>query len=332
MDNSLTRNNEMVEIIFAALSLVSSLSVVVTGVIFGEMRKRLFMHIIFFLSVADMFASCFALLGYPAQGTIACSLQGFGISYFVKACLFWNVMLFYQLYTMVMSNRVALSIPSMHMIVWPLAALIALLPLCTSSFGRSNTNETVQWCFLHENRTSLWILWNIYDWIGVVVLTNLWMAFLSRQVRLRLIRGVDEKMSQASLEASQQIFYSLFLFPFVLFVTYFPLVFLNAFMFFVSAPTRQYNPDNILIKLGTQQQWLCVANDLALGYGISLSFIFYWKSPEARNRWKKLIREKLGLTRDDRFQRIDLDFDENPLLQTTAHTTGGGECSLSNDE
>jgi hypothetical protein len=295
-------NNEIVNALFAAISLCSSLSVVLTGVAFAEMRKRLFMHIIFFISFSDLGTSVGALLGYPGQGTIACSAQAFLVSYFIKTTIFWNAMLCYQLYSLVVRGTVGLSITTMHLIIWPLAALLALLPLTTSTYGRSGPNTTVEWCFLHEHRTPLYVFWNFLDWIAVVLVLNLLMVWLARQVLVKLRTGTGSAASQAM---GKQIYQSLFLFPLVLFCTYFPLIFCNVFVYFYN---RTVNP-SFRFKDGSQLQILCIVSDAALLYGASLSFIFYWKSPEARNRWKRLL-----CGHGQHKHAIVIDFDENIII------------------
>jgi hypothetical protein len=294
-------NNVTVNAIFAAISFCSSFSVVLTGIVFSEMRKRMFMHIIFFISFSDLGASVGALLGYP-QRRVACQAQAFLVSYFIKTTIFWNVMLCYQLYSLVVRGTIGPSIATMHAFIWPVSALLTLLPLTTSSYGRTGPNTTVEWCFLRESRTTLYIFWNIFDWIGVVLTLNLVMVWLARKVRLKLRTGEGSAASQAM---GWQIYYSLFLFPLILFCTYFPLVFCNVFIYFYD---RAVDPP-FKFKEGSQLQILCVVSDVALLYGASLSFIFYWKSPEARNRWKQLL---CGQSQHQ--HQIVIDFDENIIV------------------
>jgi hypothetical protein len=305
----LFKNNVAVMITMASLSLVSSFSVVLTGIVFQDMRKRLFMHIIFFLSFADMCASVFALLGFPAQGSSACAAQAFGVSFFIKASILWNVMLCYQLYNLVMTGAVGLSIPRMHLLIWPLSALLSLLPLVDVTYGRSGPNDTVEWCLLHENNSTKLLIWNCFDWIFAVIGLNILRAWLAAQARSKL-QNTKIAMSEASRAVGWQIYYSLLVFPIVLFVTYFPLIILNIFFFFIEKPYSK-----IYVNRTTQDQWLCVVTDCALLYGVSLSVIFYWKSPEARSRWYELI---FGKARGE----LALDFDENQLLIRYSTTKG----------
>jgi hypothetical protein len=272
----LFHNNVIIEVTLASLSLVSSLAVVMTGLVFAEMRGRLFMHIIFFISFSDMCASAFAILGFPTQGTLACAVQSFMVTFFIKTTVFWNLMMCYQLYKIVISGSLGVTIKHMHFIIWPTSAFLSLLPLVTSTYGRSGPNSEVEWCLLHENRVPLYIFWNAFDWIGFGVVLILIMVYLARQVRLKLQKGLD---SEASLAVGWQIYYSLFLFPLVLFLTYSPIVIVNIVVYFCDL-----SPEYTL-QSGTEINLLSAVNDIALFYGISLSVIFFWKSPEARKRW-----------------------------------------------
>ena len=105
MANSLLQHDlEVVVIVFSILSALSSLSVISTFLFFPLMRKRVFMHIIFLVSVSDLMASIAATWGYPDQGTTLCAIQSFFISFFIKATMLWNLALCYQLYAVVMTG------------------------------------------------------------------------------------------------------------------------------------------------------------------------------------------------------------------------------------
>jgi hypothetical protein len=100
------------------------------------------------------------------------------------------------------------------------------------------------------------------------------------------------------------IYRSLALFPAVLFLTYCPIIIANMFVYCyeISVPSPTFP-----LKSGVQIQLLSAVSDLALLYGFSLAIIFYWKSPEARHRWKALL---CGVISND----IRFDFDERHLV------------------
>jgi hypothetical protein len=297
MPSLLVRNNEIADVVFSVASLLSSLSVVLTGVFFPQMWRRLFMHIIFFISLADMGASICAMFGYPRAGTRLCTIQAFGTSFFIKSTVFWTEMLCYQLYRLVVNGAPGLSFIKMHLMVWFGAAFVALLPLTTATYGRGEPNADVEWCFLHDSEMSLFIFWNAFDWIGIVIFSALLILYLARSVRAQLLKNKEHAES-----AGWRIYTSMMTFSLVLYATYLTMIVVNIFMYFYN--TSRFDPS---IKNGTKNQLLCVVNDIAIFYGISLSVIFYWRSPEARYRWKTLLFG--GKNYDS-----ELDFDENVLL------------------
>jgi hypothetical protein len=291
----LVRNNEIGNECFAALSLCGSLSVVLTGVVFPRMWDRLFMHIIFFISLSDVGTSLAAFIGYPADGTVGCTAQAFLVSFFIKCTLFWNVMLCCQLYQLVIHSSRGFSFVSMHAIVWLSAGGLAVLPLTTSTYGREGPNTTVEWCFLHEKNIALYIFWNALDWMFIMGLMFLFMVYMAVRVRMK-VRSYDS--------VGFHIYRSLALFPAVLFLTYCPIIIANMFVYCyeISVPSPTFP-----LKSGVQTQLLSAVSDLALLYGFSLAIIFYWKSPEARHRWKALL---CGVISND----IRFDFDERHLV------------------
>lgn len=311
--SSLVQSNADVSTALATCSFMSSFSVVLTGLVFTQMWNRLFMHIIFFISLADMGTSVAGMLGFPEQGTMACTAQAFLTSFFIKATIFWNLMLCYQLFRMVVSQAPAFSFKLMHTMIWSLSAFLALIPLSTSSFGRNEPNNVVEWCFLHNPRSTLFVLWNFVDWIATTLTSMILMVYLAWRVRLHLI-----SKNVPTTAAGWKILKMIVIFPVVLFFTYAPIIVVNIAIYFYN--TSRFKSS---MRTGAKEQLLSAVTDVALFYGISLAFIFYWGSPEARHRWKTLIFGR------GQSNAILLDLDENSLVEYTTTTkvmsrVGGG--------
>ena len=106
----LVENLQAALVVVSLLSIISSLSVVLSFLLFPTMRKRVFMHIIFYLSLSDLFVSIASSWGYPGQGTTLCTLQSFCLSIFVKGEALWNFVLCYQLHAVVMTGNEFISL------------------------------------------------------------------------------------------------------------------------------------------------------------------------------------------------------------------------------
>ena len=119
------------------LTLMSSSSVVLTGILFPIMMTKLFMKIIFFISLSDVVGSIFLLFGYPSTHSVLCSMQGFFILFSFRCSIFWTVALTAELYGLVIYDCIVFYESHLHIIIWTISLLLGLLPLIPpDSYGQ----------------------------------------------------------------------------------------------------------------------------------------------------------------------------------------------------
>jgi predicted neutral ceramidase superfamily lipid hydrolase len=71
------------EVLFVLVSAISAFScgtILLTGLLFPQLRQRYFMHIILMIALSDFFTSLAGSWGFPGQESNLCAAQGFMIS------------------------------------------------------------------------------------------------------------------------------------------------------------------------------------------------------------------------------------------------------------
>eukprot|EP01038_Epipyxis_sp_PR26KG_P006873 gene6873-9414_t len=127
--------------VFVTLSVISAFlsGLVVLTAMFSSMMMlsstRPFSHIIFFISLCDMLGSVGNLFGFPQNRTPQCSIQGFMLQFFFPASWMWTAALVYQIYCMIVYNKLWISLYMVHFICWIIPLCFALIPLSTNHYG-----------------------------------------------------------------------------------------------------------------------------------------------------------------------------------------------------
>ena len=203
-------------------------------------------------------------------------LISFLFSFFVKATFLWATLICYQLHCVVLHGQMRLSKLSMHCFVWMTSLVLALLPLTTVSYGRQGLNSEVLWCSIRDNDRIAYILWNIENWAGFEPIIIMIMVYFMVRVRLKIASDPSQSSPRSN---SYQIYRAMYLYPLLLFCTWTPLVGLSTLLYYLG-----------YVAQIAQTSLAC----LSLCFGVSLSIIFFVKSPEARNRWFLLILPHYG--------------------------------------
>ena len=210
------------------------------------------------------------------------------------------------------AGTIGVNIAQMHLRVWPLSLLFALIPLTTAGYGRQDPNSVIEWCYLHDDNIARYMAWNILNWILFVLVVVIFMFYFSRRVYIKVfparpttsslsstvVVGLVPRDGRFTLDginavdqpdalpvtpvnvAGQTIFTSLVLFPLVLCFTYVPFAAVNIIVYFQQYPSTTATTNySQTVLLGCFQL-------LSLFYGISLGVLFYARSPEARKRWR----------------------------------------------
>ncbi len=270
-------------IVVSALSATFSGMVVLTGLIFEQMRKRFFMQIIMFVSFGDFVVALSSCFGFPPNGSVLCTVQGFLITFFLRSSWFWTTMLSYQLHNVVVIGKFNMGHLAMHGTVWGLSLLFAVLPLAMATYGRSGTDTDVQICFLSTSNTEWILAWSLLDFFVLCSLCTIIMLFFLFKIHMKV------RQSTQVDALCESVFNTLYLYPIVLMVSWLPTTVINVVLSFVFS-TQQ---DSILTVAA------CFANT----YGIWLGVVFCVKSAESRQRWYQLL-----------FSVQEEDFDDDTIV------------------
>lgn len=258
---------ERVFIIAAVISMICSLLVSFTAVCFPSMRKRFFMKIILMISIADIFASIGSALGLPPDGSYLCPLQAFLVVVFYKASWCWCSILTYQLYSIIETTKVKLSWPVMHLIGWMIPLFTTLLPLITNKFGRDDIadEEIMGWCYYKGNAE----YWDLFTFDLLLFSTLISMAYFTFKIYTKINDFSDTIGGLIS---------ALAYYPLSIAIAWAPTLLLA---FLINSGMVGINENVKIIYF--------VCTLLSTQNGTLLAIIFFFKSPEARNKWKELI-------------------------------------------
>jgi hypothetical protein len=267
---------ESIFVAVSALSLLSSSAVGLTGILFSSMRKRVFMQIILMISLSDIFLSAASCMGFPPNGSVECTIQAAIVSIFLKSTWFWTTMLCYQLYNVVMTGHINMSMFRMHLVVWTPTLLFGLLPLANATFGRSGANSSAELCFISSSN-SIWLeVWATLNEIVLCASCNLIMIYFLWSIHSKITKG-DLLLADPHMK---QIVNSLYLYPVILMVTWLPNVIANEIYIASSSTSGPSSTQSIVLNL------LAIESNLN---GVFLGLVFFSKSPEGRGRWVKFL-------------------------------------------
>ncbi len=265
-------------IIFSVLSLLSSLFVVLTALVFPDMRKRLFMQIVVLISFCNLVANSFSAFGFPPDDSVLCYLQSFFCFVFYKASWMWTTALAYQLYCICMFGKFGISMIRIHIIVWTISVVTTLLPLTTNTFGRPSNEIDVAWCFLAGDNEVMLAVWSFLSFVLVLLVSTFLIVYYLFRIYWQY-RSMNIKRQYPEVFAI-----------------------LNALMLYPPGFVLTWGP-NLLFALLANTQTVPISDDTQLSFnvlailatqsGTVVAVIFFLKSREARFRWGRLLRALL---------------------------------------
>jgi hypothetical protein len=266
-------NLEWILIAASALSASMSFFVVLTSIVFGDMGKRPFMRIIFWISFCDLVGSVCGAFGFPPNSSPLCPIQSFVLVSFFKASWMWIVVLCYQMNYFLKFGRFGLRPWQMHIIIWSLSFGTSLMPLAAVEYGRDD--DPAGWCFL-TNGTSgskVTFYWGLATFNIVLIICLVTMITLSILMYVRF-RGLTDTVRQNVVH----IVHGFYLYPLGMMVVWLPGCIISAASN-ANALDRRFNTVlafGILAVVNTQN-------------GTITALIFMMLSKESWQRWHRLI-------------------------------------------
>lgn len=260
----------------AILSVCCSGSVIATALLFPQMRKKLFMQIICYISVADLAGNALYIPSYrPPNGSFACSLEGFVNLYAYPVSWLWTTVLMYFLYSLALTGKLPLSLPIFHTICWFVPLVFTLLNLTTNTYGRSDDYPSYEVCVLDGNYKD-GTIWHTttYDclWLFCIVIMG-YMYF-----RILCLRNGDLAISVEKFKLATK---TLGKYPIALLIFWFPHM-LSVFLL------------RVILERYHAVEYYVASLVVKILHGVATAMIFFFDSPEARHLWYDLFQRNLA--------------------------------------
>ena len=244
------------------------------------------MQIIVTMCLCEIISSFATYVYTPISDGPWCTAQAFLWMYFRRATWLWATMIPICLYCSLQSNP--LQFRTCNIIVWLTNTLIAILPICVGvHYGGSSGGEYL--CFFENTKAGL--KWFAYTMVlvGTICpfLSILILVILEFEMKSKFLPTDDFGKAIRSL-ISKNIGY-----PVCLFVCWTP--FNVSFLALDVVNTQPHENSQVLILLSTFA--------LTSLFGLAIGFVFFTKSPEARQRWAHLLgcwgAPSIGVTSND---------------------------------
>jgi hypothetical protein len=294
--------------ITAGVSVCFSLSVVLTLVIFRELRHQPFMQIIAFISVSDLLGNiAYVPPERPNDGTPLCSFECFLNDSCYPSSWLWTTVLVINLYQMAMEKKAPVLNYQTHFVCWFVPIVLFFISVPFSSF-KTITNHPFEVCAANGEIVDIYHSITYYGMFFISFFVMLFYQNKITQLEKSSFPGVNEPAFVVAKAALR--FY-----PWSLFLCWIPHVFI-IFLYYFGCGGSGFNIAYYLADL------------LKMIHGAVTAVIFFYYSPEARRLWKKwfhgtyhTIQQKKRRTVDERTVSEDLEgvvTTENILQQMKA--------------
>lgn len=256
--------------VVALMSLIGSAAVVITCVKFKEMRDKLFMQMIAFMSISDLLGNiAYAMPDRPSSSNWWCQLSGFLNITFYPISWLWTTVLVYFLYCLATTGRVPTNITLIHAFCWGLPLGFSLISLGFSTLGRESYYYDFQVC--SEYGGMVHSAYHGLTYYGLLLGSFLAMIWMRRGI-LAVEKVGDARIFQPTYVIAKS---SLRLYPLALFVCWLP----HMILVFIQYD-HEVGGDVFTVVY-------VIAEMLKILHGLVTAVIFFHKSSEARKLWYK---------------------------------------------
>lgn len=262
----------LILLIAAVISVGASLAVVLTCMTFRNMRDKLFMHMIAFISLSDLLGNIAYAFPYrPSNDDWWCKVSGVLNLVCYPMSWLWTLVLVYFLYSLATSGKVPQNMLMIHSICWGLPLLLFLLSLSVGKLGTTSSYYDFEVCSEYGGIAEL--VYHSITYYGLLFFCFL--AMLVMFVRIKEHEKVgDVRVFQPTYILAKS---SLRLYPTALVVCWVP----HAITVFL---THEFDSSNDMFTT-----FFVVADVLKILHGLVTAGIFFYKSSEARRSWYTLF-------------------------------------------
>jgi len=132
--------------VFSAISIVSCVPAI-SSAIFPHLRKRVYIKVVIYLQIANLFSALGSVLGYPEMDSAACMWQGMATNYFPLVSVLWTIVVAWLLYGIVHVGKVYEIDYRTHLVCWGFPLLPTLVPFINCTYNgyvhaRTHTRQT----------------------------------------------------------------------------------------------------------------------------------------------------------------------------------------------
>lgn len=158
----------------AILSMVGSLFIIFSSLLFGDLFKSLANRLIMYLSFADLIAGSSYIIRLSgldlmdsSAGDMACKAEAFLMTTFEMSSVFWSSCICMHLLLSIMLPdwRVERMEPVYHVVSWGYPILWSSIVLGMNRFGRASN-----WCWLIPDEPRAYFSWRFFTFLPVYVL------------------------------------------------------------------------------------------------------------------------------------------------------------------
>lgn len=264
-------------IVVSVISIIGSLIVVSTPLIFPSMRYRLFMQIISFISIGDIIGNFTYLFPYrPSTGNWWCDVQAFTTLTGYPIEWLWTVILVFFLYTLALTGQVPKRTWYFHLISWTLPVILAFCSLITSKF--THTGQYADVCSVNTTRIAM--IYHGVVFYGLLIICFVIMILLFCLLLYHEYILKDVQADSVTFTIAKR---ALMIYPCLMFLFWFP--------HGISASLNlKRNAKNVY---DTLLMWKSL-------HGLAVTLVFFGQSDEACRVWYNFLRQLCGLSTANR--------------------------------
>ena len=160
------------------IATTSCFFVLLTYLLFPELRNMRYVELVFYVSLNDFLASIGAVMGDTTHNTGECWFQALTSQYNYISSIFWTTVITFQVWLVINKGHLLTKddMIYMHYICWGLPLLLTILPFTTSTYGAADDDQP--FCFFANTSRSpswaelFWTIFSFYGWVLLAALVN----------------------------------------------------------------------------------------------------------------------------------------------------------------
>ncbi len=301
---------EGLSVTLGALTAVACGAVIFTFYMFPSMASgKIFMQMLIVTSICQFFAAVAIFMGFPVS--LWCQIQGFCLFFFYRGAWAWMTLMVFQVYYLINYGQIYFRFSSMNLVVWPLNILYSLLPLIYQSswYGSPSQWYGTLFCSLDINQNHYLVEYVTILFFGPLLLCIVLLLYFCGSLYFTT-RNPQTKTE----EAKRTLVFGIMAYPALMIVAWLPMLVFFFQFYFVGDSHEDFSKTDYFVAFILFFSWTTFE-------GFLTAIAFFINSSEARNRWKKYLRNKFGYTDNSDGEQTKEDNRESSVCSYTSNTT-----------